>query len=81
MEYTNARLNPDTEYVTFVRYGIAADNDGDEPLLGYSETMRTRTGEFDVYMLTDYLLFRPGLLLYYNMITVTSPLQFTLIKD
>ena len=44
-EYTNGRLNSDTPYVTFVRYEIAPDNEGDNPHLAYSNTVITRTGE------------------------------------
>ena len=45
VQYTNERLNFDTPYVTFVRYEISPDNEGDDPLLGYSNTVVTRTGE------------------------------------
>ena len=44
IQYINARLNSNTTYGTFVRYGLAPDNEGDDPLWVSSNPVITRTG-------------------------------------
>lgn len=44
MQYTNGKLVSDTMYGTFVRYDIAPDSEGADPLRTYSYTMTAKTG-------------------------------------
>lgn len=57
LQYVNTKLNSNTTYGTFVRYELAPDNEGDDPLRVCSNPVITRTaiGGETIIIITFFL--------------------------